>query len=457
MNLISKTRLLLAYFIITLWTIVSCSCGGNIVRRDTVSGGNGGGIIVTPSSPTWGTAHAIETDSLVVASQAPQIAIDGAGKAIAVWARMDLYLHYTIWANRFDSTAWGTAEVIETNEWGPVSANPQIAMNGAGKAIAVWQRTALNNHSNIIANYFDGTAWGLAEIIDDDSGRSNSPQIAMNSAGIAIAVWNQSNHIWTNRFNGSVWGTAEAIDSNSGWAENPQIAVDSFGKAIAVWEQPDGAYESIWANRFDGTDWGTAEMIETNNAGHAGLPRIAMNGAGNAIVAWYQFDGARYNIWANRFNGKTWGIAEPIGIGHPDYGSASYPQVSINNTDNAIVVWEEYDGARYNIWANRFYGTAWGIANLIETDNSGNARNPQVAIDNSSKAMAVWEQYDGVRYNIWANRFNGANWGIADLIEINNAGDAADPQVAIDGAGNAIAVWGQFDGIRYSIWANRYE
>ena len=40
----------------------------------------------------------------------------------------------------------------------------------------------------------------------------------------------------------------------------------------------DGTRDSIWANRFDGTSWGTAELIEADNAGNAStlkLPLIA--------------------------------------------------------------------------------------------------------------------------------------------------------------------------------------
>jgi hypothetical protein len=48
----------------------------------------------------------------------------------------------------------------------------------------------------------------------------------------------------------------------------------------------------------------------------------------------------------------------------------------------------------------------------------------------------------------------GPHWRTAQLIETDDAGS---PQVAADAAGNALAVWQQSDGTRISIWANRYE
>jgi len=47
----------------------------------------------------------------------------------------------------------------------------------------------------------------------------------------------------------------------------------------------------------------------------------------------------------------------------------------------------------------------WGTAELIETDNAGNARDPQIAYDLSGNAIAVWHQADGTRVSIYANRF----------------------------------------------------
>ena len=55
---------------------------------------------------------------------------------------------------------------------------------------------------------------------------------------------------------------------------------------------------------------------------------------------------------------------------------------------------------------------AFGTAALIETDNAGDASSPQVAIDTNGNALAVWRQSDGTRYNIWANRYTaGTGWG----------------------------------------------
>lgn len=64
-----------------------------------------------------------------------------------------------------------------------------------------------------------------------------------------------------------------AIDvGNIGNASNPVVALDSAGNAIAVWQQADGGTDGLWYNRYESGTWGTATLIETNNAGGAELP-----------------------------------------------------------------------------------------------------------------------------------------------------------------------------------------
>jgi hypothetical protein len=69
----------------------------------------------------------------------------------------------------------------------------------------------------------------------------------------------------------------------------------------------------------------------------------------------------------------------------------------------------------------------------------------------------VWGQYDGSRTNIWSNRYTpSGGWGPAVLVETSWAGASA-PQLAVDPSGNATAVWSQSDGSRYNLWSARSE
>jgi hypothetical protein len=124
-------------------------------------------------------------------------------------------------------------------------------------------------------------------------------------------------------------------------------------------------------------------------------------------------------------NCSSWGEAELIETDNAGY--AKFPQVAVDDSGNAIAVWSQFDGTRLNILANRYYAATglWGEAELIETDE-GPAGKPWVAVDGSGNAIAVWRQSDGTLYNVWANRYDAATglWGTAELIETDDAGDS---------------------------------
>lgn len=295
----------------------------------------------------------------------------------------------------------------------------------------------------------DGT-WGTAALIETDTTDAYDPQVAFDSSGNATVVWSLYGNIWANHFIDNSWGTATQI-TTPGFANNPQVAVDSSDNAIAVWHRTDDT--SIWSSRYNGSSWSSPVLIEAGS-GAADSPLIAVDGSGNAISVWRQSDGSVYNIWANHFNGTSWGTAEPI---ETETANDAYnPQIAFDDMGIAFAVWEQSDGTNRSIWVNHYNGTSWSTAVLIETE-VGNATNPQVAVDSSGKALVVWKQHDGSYERIWANRFNGTSWGTAALIESNIGNAYYSPQVAVDNSGKAIAVWSQYSGTNPSIWANRFE
>ena len=417
----------------------------------------------------WGTAVLLETDDSGDAWP-PQVAVDDSGNATVVWCQRD-DTRFNVWSNRYIiGMGWNSPTLIETNNSGG-AADPQVAVDGSGNAIAVWSQSD-DVSNNIWSNrYVVGLGWGTATLIEtNDSGPASNPQVAVDDSGNAIAVWQQSdnihytNHysIWSNRYIvGTGWGTATTIGTSE-WGDcvDAQVAVDDSGNATAVWEQSylDGPIH-IWSIRYVvGEGWGTAAPIETDTLGFSFRPQVATDHLGNAIAVWDRYDGFGKNVWSNRYVvGTGWEFAALIETGVS--GESKYPQVAVDDSGNAVAVWIQAGATCTNVWSSRYtHGTGWDSGALIETDDSGNAVNPQVAVHGSGNAVAVWSQFDGTRLNICSNRFAiGAGWEGATLIETDDSGFAGMcPQVAVDDAGNAIAVWSQSDGTRVSIWSNRY-
>ena len=395
------------------------------------------------------------------------IAYNGAGVAISNGAVLSV-------SPAVAAKAWGAAALIETDNAGNAE-SVQVAVNASGQAVAVWQQSD-GSTINIYANrYAPGAGWGTPQRISPVVlETSQAPQVAIDGDGNAIAVWMQSsftqnsgnNHIWASRYTAQVgWAGAVLIEAGPGDAGYPQIAIDGSGNAIVAFWQHAGGRIDIVANRYvNGAGWGTAAAIEADDSGDTSAPQIAMDAAGNAMVVWAWASASgppfSYNVWANRYTaGSGWGSAGPIDSVNATTANPA-PHVALDGAGNAIAVWHRPDGSWNSIWSSRhIVASGWGAPVLLETDNTNSAHDARIAFDASGNAMAVWIQSDGVLDNVLANRYtSGQGWGSAVLIETDNAGPALEPRIAFDGNGNATAAWSHRDvaGFTFNILANRW-
>jgi hypothetical protein len=404
----------------------------------------------------WGTATVIETNE--AAALNPRLAGDRLGNAMAVWVQGN-----DIWANRYVAgSAWSpiNAAKIEANDG--AASNPQVAMDASGNAMAVWAQG-----NDIWGNrYATGSGWNSnnATRIEANDGAASNPQVAMDPSGNAMAVWIQPGDFLQGSPDNRIGIWATHYSAGSGWsnrptdlrcviclvdANSPKVAADGLGNATAVWVMSG----HIWANRYAFRSvWSRVNSTQIeNNAGTASNPHVAMDATGNAIVVWAQGN----NIWVNRYVASTLSWEGGVQIEAND-AVASNPQVTMDASGNAMAVWAQGN----DIWANRYVvGSSWSPINAAPIEaNDGAASNPQVAMDASGNAMAVWVQGN----DIWANRYVvGKGWASASLISSplieQTTEPASSPQVVMDVSGNAIAIWVQSDGTSPSIWANRFN
>ena len=135
-------------------------------------------------------------------------------------------------------------------------------------------------------------------------------------------------------------------------------------------------------------------------------------------------------------------------------GQTAYdPQVAVDGRGNAIAVWQRFDGTNFIVQAAvRAAGGSFGAPQDLSAAGQ-TAYDPQVAVDGRGNAIAVWSASDGTNFIVQAAvRAAGGSFGAPQ--DLSAAGrDAGFPQVAVDGRGNAIAVWSRFDGTNFIMQA----
>lgn len=160
-----------------------------------------------------------------------------------------------------------------------------------------------------------------------------------------------------------------------------------------------GACEPIGSN-----EWGIPRQLESSirDARH---PSIAADGLGNAFVVWEQESSSgSSDVLAIRYTPtEGWGV--PVAL-EPRISQVAYPQVVADAAGNAIAMWEEDDLTRKNIWVSRYTpASGWGEAELLETDDVGDAvlatdplrftPRQNIAMAPDGTAIAVWSQSEG--------------------------------------------------------------
>ncbi len=436
----------------------------------------------TPGTRAWSTARSMATDAF-----APQTGTDSAGNLILVWQQKEGN-HYSIWANRYDAAArqWGLATLLQTDNTGSGYA-PQLAVNVSGHAVAVWHHYDGNRY-HVWANHYDAVLgqWGAVQALTGSASDAFDPQVAISANGNAIVVWRgmdgpfddpatsitaleyYTSSLWTKHYTAStktwdVTATALELDNDKGHdGSAAQVVMDSSGNGVVVWQQFNGTVTSVYATRYTvGAGWAMPGSISTGSVGVAVNPQIVMDGSGNAIAVWRQYDAsAHYSIWASRYVAATMAWGSPVLIESDDSGDAFDPQLAVNTAGDAWVAWHQHDGTTYNIGSNRYaVGSGWSSATLIETNNVGDATHAQIAVNASGDAFAVWQQSEGTRTSVWSNRYNPSlqAWGMAALVEVDDSGDALVPEVNVDSTGNASAAWRQWDGAHWKVLTSRYQ
>jgi hypothetical protein len=323
----------------------------------------------------------------------------------------------------------------------------QVAVDQQGNAIAVWQRYDGSFDRVQAAFRPAGGTFEAPKTLSDPLQSASLPQIAFDSSGNAIAIWTRSDGAdgrtqFSFRPAGGSFGSAQTISGAGLDANEPQIAFDPAGNALAVWDSFDGGEQRIQASlRPAGGSFGTPQPISAAG-GDAQEPQPAFDPKGNAIVAWSFNDGAISRAQAAfRPAGGSFEPAKTISGPSVAGQDANNVSVALDLQGNAIVIWDRSDTANSRIeTAFRPAGGSFEPAKTI-SDASKDAFDPQVAFAPSGNAIALWHRSDGTDDRAQAAvRPAGGGFAAAETISASG-GDADDNKLAVDGQGNAAAVW----------------
>ena len=139
----------------------------------------------------------------------------------------------------------------------------------------------------------------------------------------------------------------------------------------------------------------------------------------------------------------SWSTAADVSL---TGGDAYDPQVTVDSTGLATAVWFRSDGSNFVIQSSTsLNGGAWSTpVNLSEP--GGDALDPQLTVDSTGLVTAIWHRSNGSNTIIQSRTSqSGGAWStIADLSAIGQS--AAESQVTVSSTGLVTAVWTRSNG-----------
>jgi hypothetical protein len=222
----------------------------------------------------------------------------------------------------------------------------------------------------------------------------------MDADGNGIAVWYDGSggvgtgavaNLWASRYDAStdIWSEAIRIETTNMDARDPQIVMDPAGNAFVVWMQ-DNNPDDFWNDTFEirarryhndpanawSSNWEAEVLVQDSNTRinqfvfdrvsayypvlH--VPALAVDSAGNALLAWSQAVDDTFVIRASRYDMSetTPAWSPPEQISDDTWPFAIMPAIGVDAGGNAIAVWQAGDTEQFDngdvaeIWGNRY-------------------------------------------------------------------------------------------------------
>jgi hypothetical protein len=276
--------------------------------------------------------------------------------------------------------------------------SPVTASSSNGSSIAVWEHS-FGTGIDLQAQRFNaqGAKVGPQLFIAGKVGVSmTQPSVAMDAQGDFVVSWTQSpgsggSDVFAQKFNANGVAINGVVPVGVGtFAETqPSVGMDAAGDfVVAYTRNTNNTTPNVFAKVYNTgsqllsvTPVGGTEFVED-------APSVAVAPNGLFDVA-YQFhpNTNTVDVFASRyaFNGALLGEFEIAG-GGPAVGA---PSIAIDNHDNAVVAYQQFDGNNWDIFARRLNSTntVGGVITVQAT--SVNEMTPSVALEGNAGAFVV--------------------------------------------------------------------
>ena len=311
------------------------------------------------------------------------------------------------------------------------------------------------------------------QINSETSGNQREPAVTMDAEGNFVVTWygpgEDKEDIFARRFNsnGQPLGSEFSVNSYTNDKQlYPGVAMNNDGGFIIVWESsniPGQSSKAICGRLYasSGSSIGP-EFVINEEASDSRYPDVAMDAEGDFAVVWMR-DKSSNSIIARLYNADGTAKMEPFGVSTIRFSSITQPSIAMDKAGNFVVAWDgDPKLARQDDIHVRCYkpdGTAIGEQFIVNTTLTGPQQNPEVAMNNRGRFIIAWDikiEPDINERDIFAQRYNSSGVPLGNEFQVNTymTDDQKRPSVAITENGKFVMAWQSYgqDGSGYGVF-----
>jgi hypothetical protein len=352
--------------------------------------------------------------------------------------------------------------VVDDSLGRSVRQNAKVVCMDDGSSIVVWEDER-NGYSDIYAQRLDGSGaklWGKNGIgVCEAQGNQTSPQIISDGRS-AIVVWQDYRGDSADIYAQKITMSGSALWAKDGvpvcTAETnqlePQLTSNGAGGAIITWyDYRSGKGEDIYAqgiSKAGSIEWQTNGVPVCTAEGTQWHPKIVTDGLGGSVICWDDNRDNNYDTYAQRLDAKGHSLWQINGIAvcaAPD--NQEYSQIASCEGDSFVITWQDYRNGNADIFAQKIDltgRTLWKTNGEVVCDVAGNQERPQIVA--GKDPIIIWTDYRNGTGNsdVFCQKMSSAGTPLWDQYGVSlceASGNQANLKAASDGQDGAIIVW----------------
>lgn len=381
----------------------------------------------------------------------PEIAISGSGGGVAIWPQLE-GLGTLEAANMSLTGTWGPPVKLAPNEWGQRE-EPELTMNEAGEAVAVWKQF---EQSTIVAKVRTPSGeWGPRETLSPEGSPYGDIDVAVGPAGEAVAVWSQIPRFGSNseyriessfRPAGGHWEPAVTLSDPEHESYSPQVAIAPTGRIVVAFygylKSPE-THPTVQVTEKQGGQWSPPQAI--SGPPDAAFPKVEASTAGTTVI-WQSIEMESEERWieaASRTTSGEWG--HPVELSGPE---SFEPEIGADAAGTAVAIWNSFYGEEgdYVEGSTLPVGGHWSEPTAISGRVwLGEFTGARLAVAPNGQTLAAWSVGRELEPQVGERFVEAASGREGEWEEpttLSAAGAwAVRPAVALDDQGDGAVAW----------------